>query len=116
MHLQYGFSTLVSSKRNCICKAFTTSGTLQIQAIDIRFQNGKSGKCGHNQNSYLEFDSVNQSISIKCKDEQLIGGYETIFNSTKSSMDLVLHLDGGAPIVWIAILGNTSMCFNLILF
>lgn len=108
VHLQYGFPTFVSSKRNCICKASTTSGTLQIQAIDIRFQNGTSGKCGHNQNSYLEFDSVNQSISIKCKDEQLFGGYETIFNSTKSSMDLLLHLDGGPPIVWIAILATSG--------
>ncbi|CAC5388009.1 unnamed protein product [Mytilus coruscus] len=106
VHLQYGFSSLVSSKRNCKCKASTTSGTLQIQAVDIRFQNGSSGICGENQNSYLELDSANHSI--KCKYNQLIGGYETIFNSTKSSMDLLLHLDGGRPTVWIAILATSE--------
>ncbi|CAC5358360.1 unnamed protein product [Mytilus coruscus] len=115
VHLQYGFSTLSTSTRNCKCKAFTTLGNLQVQAVDIRFQNDSSGICAKNQNTYLGFDSVNQVI--KCQDKQLIGGYETIFNSSKSSMDILLHLDGTRPIIWIAVLapsgGNVSVvCDN----
>ncbi|XP_071135237.1 uncharacterized protein [Mytilus edulis] len=101
VHLKYGFSSLLTSKRNCKCKALTTSGTLQIQAVDIRLQNVSSGICDKDQNSYLEFDSINNVI--KCQHQQLIGGYETIYNSSNSSIELLLHLDGDRPIVWIAI-------------
>lgn len=113
MHLKYGFSSLLTSKRNCKCKALTTSGTLQIQAVDIRLH-VSSGICDKDQNSYLEFDSINHVI--KCQHQQLIGGYETIYNSSNSSIDLLLHLDGDRPIVWIAIQGNTTICFYLFLF
>lgn len=102
MYLQYKRPDYKHNKRDCYCYASTPKGGLQIQAVDIRFQNGSSGKCG-NQNSYLQFDSANNTI--KCHNDQLLGGRTVIFNTSSSSIPIQLHIDGHPQSVWIGITG-----------
>lgn len=103
VYLQYKRPENKSAKRDCYCYASTSRGGLKIQAVDIRFQDDSLGKCGRNQNSYLQFDSANNTI--KCHDDQLLGGKTVIFNTSSSSIYILLHIDGHPQSVWIGITG-----------
>lgn len=110
VYLQYKRPDYKSRERDCQCYASTSLGGMQIQAVDIRFQNDSSGKCGTNQNSYLQFDSANNTI--KCHNKQLLGGNTTIFNTTSSSLNIQLHIDGHPQSVWIGITGIAFVFFS----
>lgn len=110
MYLQYARSVNKPQKRDCQCYASTSFGGLQIHAVDIRFPNNTLGICDDNENSYLQFDAANQSI--QCRDKQLIGGYATIFNTTKQNIEILLHLDGNPHSVWIGITGTIKSCLG----
>lgn len=111
VYLQYNPSGNRHKKRDCHCSASTSSGGLEIHAIDIRFPMDFTGICGINQKSYLQFDSENQTI--KCHDKQLIGGYTNIYNTSNQNVDIRFHLDGEPQSVWIGITGNYILCYHL---